>query len=270
VRVPRWTGLAALAALILLYLPLVAVAWRSVNAAGARESNAWKGFTLRWYQEMFANEAIADAAMRSLIVATVSTVIATIAGTLLAISLAKAPWPRWLRKGSDLALTVPVVTPDIVIGIALITGFVILRQFSPVFETGMTTMVIAHVTFEIAFVTLVVRSRLALIGKEQWEAARDLYCSTAGLWWRVILPQLWPGILAGAGLAFILSVDDFMVSFFVSGPGSTTLPIHIYGQMRMGLSPTVHALSTAVIAATLAVLLIIALVPRRTTLRSTP
>ncbi len=160
-------------------------------------------------------------------------------------------------------VTVPV-SPDIVIGIALLAAYGVYRQAAPWLVDGLPGMTLAHLAFQLAFATLVVRARLALIGRDQFEAARDLYASTWVLWRRVLLPQLLPGAAAAAGLAFALSVDDFLVSFLIAQQGSTTLPVLIHAQMRIGVSPALYALSTAVVLATVAAVLAIALVQGRT------
>jgi len=143
--------------------------------------------------------------------------------------------------------------------IALAVVFALFRSWTSLFEPGMLTMIIAHVTLEISFVVLVVQSRLVSIGKEQIEAARDLYASTAGAWCRVILPQLSTAIISGALLAFTLSLDDFILSFFTSGPESQTLPLYIYGSLKRGISPQIHALSTIIFSLTLFIMLLLVL-----------
>jgi spermidine/putrescine transport system permease protein len=139
-----------------------------------------------------------------------------------------------------------VVTPDIIFAAALVVAFGLLRSVSTLFNPGLLTMIIGHVTFQIAFVAIVVHSRLALLGRTLDEAARDLYAARAQLLRRVTLPLLAPGIVAGAMLAFILSLEDFVISFFTAGPESTTLPIFIYSSVRRGVTPEIHALSTIV------------------------
>lgn len=197
--------------------------------------------------------------MNTLILAVASTLISTILGTLLAIGLCRTPWGKKMRTFFDMSINVPVVTPDILMAIALAVVFALFRSWSSIFDPGMLTMIIAHVTLEISFVVLIVQSRLAGIGKEQIEAARDLYASTAGAWFRVILPQLSTSIVAGALLAFTLSLDDFILGFFTSGPESQTLPLYIYGSLKRGISPQVHALSSIIFGLTLFVMLALVL-----------
>ncbi len=235
-------GILAISTLVFLYLPMLAVAVFSVNAS--RYGLTWRGFTLNWYAKLFSNEYVLEAARNTLILAVVSTLIATVLGTLLALGMSYYPWPKRFRNYLDFMVYLPVVTPDIIFAAALVVAFGLLRGISSIFEPGLTTMIIAHVTFQIAFVALVVASRLATIGRTVTEAARDLY---AGSWYilrRVTLPLLMPGIVAGAMLAFTLSLDDFVISFFTAGPESTTLPIFIYSSIRRGITPEIHALST--------------------------
>ena len=255
-KLPRYIPALSWLGLVILYIPLLAVAILSFNST--RYGQRWGGFTFDWYAKMAGNEAILSAAWNSLILGVVSTVIATILGTCLAIGLNRTPWPRWFRRSSDLAINLPVVTPDIILAIALVGAFAVLREWWAVFKPGLVTLIIAHATFQISFVTLVVASRLTTIGRDQVEAARDLYANTGPIWLRVLLPQLMPGIIAGALLAFTISLDDFVVSFFVSGPGSTTLPLLIYASVRRGVTPEIHALSTVIVAGTMLAIIAVA------------
>ena len=178
-----------------------------------------------------------SAAANTLILAAVSTAVSTVLGTLLALGLERFPWPRWLRKAVDAVVYVPVVTPDIVFAVGMLLAFEAVRAGIGGLRLGMATMIVAHVTFQVSFVALTVSSRLATIGRTVEEAARDLY---AGAWYamrRVTFPLLAPGVVAGAMLAFTLSLDDFVISFFTSGPSSVTLPLYIYGSLRRGSRP---------------------------------
>jgi spermidine/putrescine transport system permease protein len=235
----------ALFSLALLYVPSLAVAVFSLN--DARYGLTWRGFTLKWYRQLLGNEYILEAAVNSLIVAAISTALATILGTALALGLDRAPWPKTLHKAADIVINVPVVVPDVIMAVALTMAFSLMRLLSPVFEMGMATLIIGHVTFQISFVTLVVRSRLASLGPETDEAARDLFAGDLYLFRRVTLPLIMPGVLAGAMLAFTLSLDDFIISFFTHGPESITLPIFIYASIKRGLTPEIHALSTVML-----------------------
>jgi spermidine/putrescine transport system permease protein len=228
-----------------LYLPLFGVAVYSVNSA--EKSLLWEGFTLNWYLQLFENEWIIQTAWNTLKLALISTVIATILGTLVAIGINRFPWSRKANTFLDILLHIPVVTPDIIMAGALVVAFGALRALSDVFEPGMVNMIIGHITFQIAFVALVVRSRLASIGHDVEEAARDLFASNWYVMRRIMLPLMLPGVVAGAMLAFTLSLDDFVLSFFTSGPDSQTLPLYIYAAVRKGVTPEIHALSTLVV-----------------------
>jgi spermidine/putrescine transport system permease protein len=227
-----------------LYLPLIGVAVFSVN--DARRGLVWKGFTLKWYYKLFENEWILEAAWNTLLLALVSTVVATILGTILAIGMDRFPWTKRTNGFLDTILHIPVVIPDIILAAALVVAFGLLRMVSAIFEPGLVNMIIGHITFQLAFVALVVRSRLVAIGREVVEAARDLFASNWYLLRKVMLPLLMPGIIAGGMLAFTLSLDDFVISFFTAGPDSQTLPLFIFAAVRRGVTPQIHALSTLV------------------------
>jgi spermidine/putrescine transport system permease protein len=256
---PLLSGVAA-GTLALLYLPLTAVAAMSVNAA--RFGVTWRGFTLSWYSRLAANEMVLASAANTLVLAAVSTAIATVLGTLLAIGLERFPWPRWTRPVIDSAVYVPVLIPDIVFAVGMLLAFEAARGLFAGLKLGMLTMIVAHVTFEMPFVALVVGSRLATIGRSVEEAARDLYAGTSYTLRRVTLPLLAPGIVAAAMLAFTLSLDDFVISFFTSGPSSVTLPLYIYGSLRRGITPEIHALSTLIFGVTILLVLALQLVAR--------
>jgi spermidine/putrescine transport system permease protein len=250
----------AVATLLALYLPLAAVAALSLNAA--RFGVAWKGFSLRWYAQLLSNDLVLSAAANTLILAAASTAVSTVLGTLLALGLERFPWPRWLRRAVDAVVYVPVVTPDIVFAVGMLLAFEAVRAFLGGLRLGMATMIVAHVTFQVSFVALTVSSRLATIGRTVEEAARDLY---AGAWYamrRVTFPLAAPGVVAGAMLAFTLSLDDFVISFFTSGPSSVTLPLYIYGSLRRGITPEIHALSTIVFLVTVLLVLSLQLATR--------
>lgn len=250
----------AIGTLLFLYLPLLAVAAMSLNAA--RFGGVWKGLSFRWYAQLAGNDVVLAAAGNTLLLATVSTAVSTVLGTLLAIGLDRFPWPRWLRRMVDAVVYVPVVTPDIVFAVGMLLAFEAARQALGGLRLGMGTMIVAHVTFQISFVALVVGSRLATIGRSVEEAARDLYAGTWHALRKVTFPLLAPGIVAGAMLAFTLSLDDFVISFFTSGPSSVTLPLYIYGSLRRGITPEIHALSTIVFIVTVALVLLLQLLSR--------
>jgi spermidine/putrescine transport system permease protein len=175
-----------------------------------------------------------------------STLVATVLGTVLAIGMDRFPWTRRINNILDIILHIPVVITDIILAAALVVAFGLLRVLSAMFEPGLLNMIIGHITFQIAFVALVVRSRLVAIGSEIEEAARDLFAGNWYLMRRIMLPLLMPGIVAGGMLAFTLSLDDFVISFFTAGPESQTLPLYIFAAVRRGVTPQIHALSTLI------------------------
>ena len=244
-RVSLW----AMAALVLLYAPLIAIAVLSVNAS--RYGMVWKGITFEWYAKLVRNEQILDAARNTLILALSSTLFATVLGTALALGLDRFPWPKPVFTALDSVLHLPIVAPDIVIAAALVLAFGILRGLSAFFDPGLPVMIIGHITFQIAFVALVVRARLGSISTTVFEAARDLYAAGPFMFRHITLPLLLPAIIAGGLLAFTLSLDDFVISFFTAGPASTTLPIFIYASVRRGVTPEIHALSTLIVGVTI-------------------
>lgn len=233
----------AVLAYIFLYLPLAVVLSQSVNSS--RYGLKWGGFTLDWYHSALRDPQIANAILNTLILATISTLISTALGTLLGYGLTRHSF-----KGRNLVLRftwLPVAVPDIIMAVSLILFYSVVRQWAGWFQMGMTTMIISHITFQIPFIALVIRSRLAGLDPALEEAAADLGARRWQRIWHVTLPMLRPGILAGALLAFALSLDDFVVSFFTSGPGSTTLPIYIYSGVKRGITGEIHAVSSLLI-----------------------
>jgi spermidine/putrescine transport system permease protein len=226
----------------------------SVN--NSRYGLAWRGFTLSWYEKLFQNEYILEAAYNSLIVALISTLIATIIGTSLAIGLDRYPWSKNASRVFNLCVNLPIVVPDIIMAVALTMAFSFMRVLTDLFEVGLFTLILAHVTFQISFVTLTVRSKLAVLDRELDLAAKDLNAVFFYSLRRVTLPLLTPAIIAGAMLAFTLSLDDFIISFFVHGPDSVTLPIYIFASLKRGITPEIHALSTVMLVATIILIIL--------------
>lgn len=252
-------GLSAGALYLFLYAPIAVVIVFSFNAS--RHGVAWKGFTTHWYRELLSNELALTAAKNTLVLGALSTVIATVLGTLLAYGLSRGavPGQQWINR----LLQVPVFIPDIVLAAAMLLFYSLARQWLGLFELGLGTMVVAHVTFQIPFVAIVVRARLAGLDPALEEAARDLGADAWQSFRRVTLPLILPGVLAAGMLAFTLSLDDFVVSFFTSGPGSTTLPIYIYSSVKRGVTPEINALATLIVVASLLATLSVILLQRR-------
>ncbi len=228
---------------VFLYAPIAVVMVYSFNSA--RHGGPWAGFTLDWYAKLFDSREKLDAAKNTLILGLTSTGIATVLGTLLGYGLSRYRFPG--KKLFSRLMYIPVVIPDIVMAIAMLMFFSLVRERLGLFELGMTTMIVAHVTFQIPFVAIVIRSRMIGIDPGIEEAARDLGATGIQTFWHVTLPMILPAVVAGAMLAFTLSLDDFVVSFFTTGPGADTLPILIYSSVKRGITPDINALSTLIV-----------------------
>ena len=223
-----------------LYLPIVILVIYSFNAS--RLVTVWGGWSLRWYYEFFNDRAMLDAAWMSLRVAAVSATIATLLGTLAAVGLVRGERFRGRSLLSGM-LYAPLVMPEVISGLSLLLLFVALNA-----ERGFWTVTIAHTTLTMCFVTVVVQSRLASLDRSLEEAAMDLGCNPVQAFLRVTLPLIIPAIAAGWMLAFTLSLDDVVIASFTTGPGSATLPIRIYSEVRLGVKPEINAICTMVIA----------------------
>ncbi len=231
---------------LFLYAPILVLIFFSFNST--RSTQVWTGFSTRWYGELLRDQSVLDALRVSLTVGVVATAIATVIGTLTALALARHRFRG--QAAADSAIYAATVMPEIVVGVSLLVFFV--AALVPLgVELGITTIVIAHVAFTISFVTIVVRARLSGMDRSIEEAAQDLGASPVQTFLRVTLPMILPGVMAGALLAFTLSFDDFVITFFVSGVGSSTLPLKIYSMIKFGVSPVINALSTVVLVATM-------------------
>ena len=260
-RLPSWLPLGLAAALVyaFLYVPIAVVIVFSFNAA--RHGVRWEGFTLDWYRRLFLDELALNAARNTLVLGVASTILATGFGTLLAFGLSRGPF-RGQRTIQRL-LQVPVFVPDIVMAAAMLLFYSLVRQRLGLLELGLGTMILSHVTFQIPFVAIVVRARLEGLDPALEEAARDLGANGWQTFWHVTFPLITPGVLAAAMLAFTLSLDDFVVSFFTSGPGATTLPILIYSSVKRGVTPEINALATLIVVASVLATLGVTLLQRR-------
>jgi len=228
-----------------LYIPLVLVVVYSFN--DSRIATVWGGFSTRWYGELLRNEQILDAAFLSLRIALTSATIATIFGTMAGIALA-----RFRRfKGRTLfsgMITSPMVMPEVITGLSLLLLFVSLQQLTgwPA-QRGFGTITIAHTTFAMAYVAIIVQSRLMSMDESLEEAAMDLGGHPLRVMFDITLPLIAPAMVAGWLLAFTLSLDDLVIASFVSGPGSNTLPMYIFSKVKLGVSPDINALATLII-----------------------
>jgi spermidine/putrescine transport system permease protein len=230
---------------VFLYVPIAIVVVYSFNAS--RFGAGWTGFTLEWYRTLLGNSMALAAAKNTLLLGVLSTGLSTVLGTLLGYGLERYKFPG--KALFSRLLYLPVFIPDIIMAVSLLLFYSLIRGWLGIFELGLGTMVIAHVTFQIPFVAIVVRSRLIGLDPALEEAARDLGASAWQTFLHVSLPLIMPGVVAAAVLAFTLSLDDFVISFFTSGPGSTTLPILIYSSVKRGITPDINALSAIIVLA---------------------
>lgn len=242
-RIPVPVWLTSILLYVFLYAPIAVVIVYSFNSA--RFGGPWRGFTWRWYGTLFDSPDKLAAAWNTLELGVASTVVSTLLGTGLGYGLSRFEFPG--KKLFSWLMYIPVVIPDIVMAVAMLMFYAIVRDLVGLFELGMTTMIVAHVTFQIPFVAIVVRSRMIGMDPSLEEAAHDLGATSLQTFRHVTLPMIAPAIVAGGMLAFTLSLDDFVVSFFTTGPGATTLPILIYSSVKRGITPDINALSTLIV-----------------------
>lgn len=234
--------------LLFLYLPLLIVVVYSFNTT--KSTTQWSGFTLDWYVKLFNNKSLMVSLANSIMLSLAVTTLAVIFGTLGSIALNR--YKTKLIKLISPMLYLPVLTPEIIVGIAFLQLFSMLN-----FKFGMFTLILSHFSFCVPFVTIVVSARFASLPNNLEEAARDLGATKWQAFFHVTIPELLPGILSGAALAFIMSFDDVIISFFMSGVTSTTFPVKVYSMMRVGVSPEINALSTIVLIITFVCICII-------------
>ena len=235
--------------LAFLYLPIVILVIYSFNVS--RLVTVWGGWSLRWYHELFNDKAMIEAAWMSVRVAATSATVATLLGTLAAVALSRGEGFRGRTLFSGM-LYAPLVMPEVITGLSLLLLFVGLNA-----ERGFWTVVVAHTTLTMCFVAVVVQARLGSLDKSLEEAAMDLGCDPVRAFLMVTLPLIIPSIAAGWMLAFTLSLDDLVIASFTTGPGSATLPIRIYSEVRLGVKPEINAICTLVIGL-IAVVIVIA------------
>jgi spermidine/putrescine transport system permease protein len=227
-----------------LYLPIAVLVVLSFNESGL--PTAWTGFSFKWYRSLAGNEELLASVRTTLVVGVSVTLISTVLGTLLALGLHRTVRSRLL----DSALFVPAVIPDIVLAIGLLSFFNLVSA-----PLGVGTIVLSHVVFDMIFVAAIVRTRLGYFDVRIEEAARDLYAGPLSTFLRVTLPVIAPGIVAGALVAFTLSVDEFVIAFFNSGPTSITFPIKVYSMIRFGVTPEINAIAAIVLGFSLVLVL---------------
>lgn len=228
----------SLAVLAFLYIPIFILALYSFN--DSRLNAVWTGFTVKWYMHLFQNRHVLDALVNTLFIGVISTVVSTMLGTMAAMALHKYRYK--FQNVFDGLIYLPVLIPEIVMGLSLLILF---SQFQ--LALGRLSIILSHITFCLSFVVITVGARLDGMKDEYEEAAGDLYATPWQCFRYITLPLIMPGVVAGALISFTLSIDDFVISFFVAGPNATTLPLYIYAMVKRGISPEINALSTLMI-----------------------
>ena len=224
---------------IFLYLPIFLLIAYSFN--DSRIGITWVGFTMKWYKILFADTQLIDAARNSVIIALIASTVSVILGTFAGVALHKYKVPYL----STLVM-IPVAAPELLVGVSLLLFFLLIN-----FTLGMVSIILAHTAFCLSFVTIVVKTRMHGMDDSLMDAARDLGASPSRAFISVLIPTILPGVIAGWLMAFTLSLDDFVITFFTAGVGSSTLPLAIYSMIKMGVTPEVNAASTIIIVFTL-------------------
>ena len=230
-----WLRLPLFGVLVFLYLPIAVLAVMSLNTSDL--PFVWKGISTKWYISLLSNEMVLEGLKNTLLVAVVTTLVATTLGTLLAIGITRYNKSAWLES---LALS-PAIIPDLALAIGLLAMFTTFAV-----QLNLLTVMISHIVFSLAIVAAVVRGRLAEVDQSLEEAALDLGDTGVGAFWRITVPALRPAIISGALLVFTLSLDEFVIAFFTDGPSTPTLPIVIYSMVRFGVTPEINALATII------------------------
>ena len=255
-----WTTLV----LVFLYLPIVLLIVYSFNAS--RLNIRWGGFTFDWYAQLFRERELIRALWNSLIIATATTILAVPFGVIAAWVLYR--YRLRFARAIDLLAMIPIAMPEILIGVSLLAMFALVsRATNGYLSPGYTTVVISHVTFCFPFVMVVIRARLAGLDPALEEAAMDLGATPTRAFVSVIVPFLMPAIAAGALMSFTLSLDELIVTYFTAGPGAITLPVKVFGMARVGMNPSLNAISTILIIATAVLMAVADLFRRRAAIR---
>jgi spermidine/putrescine transport system permease protein len=237
-----------------IYIPILILIIFSFNKQ--KLNIRWEGFTLQWYEKLFNDHQVLLATKNTLLIAVISTLVATVIGTMAALALQRYHFPGY--AASETLMYIPIVIPEVVMGISLLAFFALIK-----FKLGLATITLSHIAFNIPFVTLVVRARLHGFDKSIEEASMDLGANELITFWRVTLPTIMPGVLSGAMLALTLSLDDYVITYFTAGPGSTTLPLRIFSMVRFTVTPEVNALSALWVAIVFVILFISEYAQRR-------
>jgi len=239
-----WLWAAAVLAYVFLYAPLVIVVVYSFN--DSRLNAQWVGFTLDWYRKLFADEEMLTAARNSLVIGLVASIVSTALGTMAGYAMY-----RYKLRLLPILVVAPIAIPEILMGVSLLIFFVGINL-----TLGLISITLAHIAFCIGFVAIVVRSRLAGMDESLVEAARDLGATPWGAFRLITLPLIMPGVIAGALMAFTLSIDDFVVTYFTAGADALTLPLKIYTMVKISVTPEVNAVSTLLMLLTLALIVV--------------
>ncbi|MEM9441298.1 MAG: ABC transporter permease [Pseudomonadota bacterium] len=248
-----WLRLWMAATFLFLYAPIIILVLFSFN--DSKRNIVWRGFTLDYYVKAFNNDSLIEAFTNSLVIAVVATVISTILGTLTALALWRFRFPG--RAATEGSMALPIVIPEICMGVALMAFFIRIGWPTGLpWPLSLSAITIGHVAFCFPFVAIVVRARLAGFDRSLEEASKDLGASEWQTLWRVTIPYMKPGLIAGALLAMTLSLDDFVITFFTSGPETLTFPVKVYSMVRFGATPEVNAASTILIVITIVLTLI--------------
>ena len=242
-----WIRASLLATFVFLYAPIVTLMAFSFN--DSRRNIVWRGFTLKYYEKAWNNESLFEAFTNSLSIAFFSTIISTILGTLVAIMLWRFRFP--FKGPYEGAMALPIVIPEICMGVAMLVFFARIGWPTGLpWPLNLSAITIAHISFSFPFVAVVVRARLVNFNRELEEAGKDLGANEWEIFRDILLPFLRPGIVAGALLAFTLSLDDFVITFFTAGPETITFPVKVYSMVRFSVTPEVNAASTVLIVVT--------------------
>lgn len=243
--------------MLFLYLPIAVLILYSFNDG---KTSVWKGFTLKWYFELFNNSAIMTALYNTIIIAVLASVISTVLGTLAAIGIYNIKKP--VRTIVTNVSNFPIINPEIVTGVSFMLLFAFLGNLFD-FEMGFATVLIAHISFCTPYVILNVMPKLRQMDNSLYEAALDLGCNQWQAFFKAVLPEIMPGIVSGMLMAFTYSLDDFVITYFTRGPKFQTLPIEIYTMLKRRISPTINALSTLLFVVTIAILIVVNIRERR-------
>jgi putrescine transport system permease protein len=255
----RFNVISLVLGMTFLYLPIVLLIVFSFNES--KLVTVWGGFSTRWYGELLRNESLLNAAWVTLRIAVVSSTVAVVLGTAAALLLARFGRFHGRTLFSSM-IYAPLVMPDVIIGLSLLLMFVALS-----FDRGFATVAIAHITFSMCYVAVVVQSRLASFDRSIEEAAMDLGCPPGKTFFYITLPIIAPAIISGWLLSFTLSLDDLVIASFTTGPGATTLPMKIYSQVRLGITPEINAVSTILVGLVAIGVLVASLIAKRQEIR---